>query len=254
MNKFVNNIFVLFCWFCFCFVIVLMTRMQPGLSPEFWILFQTIFQTEYILIMNTFHWRLLFFLSWSVYYGYHIVQVPGVVMECCSGFNGTDCTTRKKWLLHNYKYFFPCILKNLITDSTTLCIKAICTTPCEPGYSCTSPDECTPNTTFIGRLTQQFSPFVVFSYLFINILNFFQTLRTPQLVPVLWSMKLLQLLLSQVKLSTKAGGLYSLKWWLRAFHIFIEEHQCKVVYVTCSLCFYTLQMNKCRRIQNIFEF
>lgn len=192
--------------------------------------------------------------SWSLYYGYHIVQVPGVVMECCSGFNGTDCTTRKKWLLHNYKYFFPCILKNLITDSTTLCIKAICTTPCEPGYSCTSPDECTPNTTFIGRLTQQFSPFVVFSYLFINILNFFQTLRTPQLVPVLWSMKLLQLLLSQVKLSTKAGGLYSLKWWLRAFHIFIEEHQCKIVYVTCSLCFYTLQMNKCRRIQNIFEF
>lgn len=192
--------------------------------------------------------------SWSLYYGYHIVQVPEVVMECCSGFNGTDCTTRKKWLLHNYKYFFPCILKNLITDSTTLCIKAICTTPCEPGYSCTSPDECTPNTTFIGRLTQQFSPFVVFSYLFINILNFFQTLRTPQLVPVLWSMKLLQLLLSQVKLSTKAGGLYSLKWWLRAFHIFIEEHQCKVVYVTCSLCFYTLQMNKCRRIQNIFEF
>lgn len=175
-------------------------------------------------------------------------------MECCSGFNGTDCTTRKKWLLHNYKYFFPCILKNLITDSTTLCIKAICTTPCGSGYSCTSPDECTPNTTFIGRLTQQFSPFVVFSYLFINILNFFQTLRTPQLVPVLWSMKLLQLLLSQVKLSTKAGGLYSLKWWLRAFHIFIEEHQCKVVYVTCSLCFYTLQMNKCRRIQNIFEF
>lgn len=175
-------------------------------------------------------------------------------MECCSGFNGTDCTTRKKWLLHNYKYFFPCILKNLITDSTTLCIKAICTTSCEPGYSCTSPDECTPNTTFIGRLTQQFSPFVVFSYLFINILNFFQTLRTPQLVPVLWSMKLLQLLLSQVKLSTKAGVLYSLKWWLRAFHIFIEEHQCKVVYVTCSLCFYTLQMNKCRRIQNIFEF
>lgn len=167
--------------------------------------------------------------SWSLYYGYHIVQVPEVVMECCSGFNGTDCTTRKKWLLHNYKYFFPCILKNLITDSTTLCIKAICTTPCEPGYSCTSPDECTPNTTFIGRLTQQFSPFVVFSYLFINILNFFQTLRTPQLVPVLWSMKLLQLLLSQVKLSTKAGGLYSLKWWLRAFHIFIEEHQCKVV-------------------------
>lgn len=80
------------------------------------------------------------------------------------------------------------------------------------------------------------------------------TLRTPQLVPVLWSMKLLQLLLSQVKLSTKAGGLYSLKWWLRAFHIFIEEHQCKIVYVTCSLCFYTLQMNKCRRIQNIFEF
>lgn len=192
--------------------------------------------------------------SWSLYYGYHIVQVPEVVMECCSGFNGTDCTTRKKWLLHNYKYFFPCILKNLITDSTTLCIKAICTTPCEPGYSCTSPDECTPNTTFIGRLTQQFSPFVVFSYLFINILNFFQTLRTPQLVPVLWSMKLLQLLLSQVKLSTKAGGLYCLKWWLRAFHIFIEEHQCKVVYVTCSLCFYTLQMNKCRRIQNIFEF
>lgn len=192
--------------------------------------------------------------SWSVYYGYHIVQVPEVVMECCSGFNGTDCTTRKKWLLHNYKYFFPCILKNLITDSTTLCIKAICTTPCEPGYSCTSPDECTPNTTFIGRLTKQFSPFVVFSYLFINILNFFQTLRTPQLVPVLWSMKLLQLLLSQVKLSTKAGGLYSLKWWLRAFHIFIEEHQCKIVYVTCSLCFYTLQMNKCRRIQNIFEF
>lgn len=192
--------------------------------------------------------------SWSVYYGYHIVQVPEVVMECCSGFNGTDCTTRKKWLLHNYKYFFPCILKNLITDSTTLCIKAICTTSCEPGYSCTSPDECTPNTTFIGRLTQQFSPFVVFSYLFINILNFFQTLRTPQLVPVLWSMKLLQLLLSQVKLSTKAGGLYSLKWWLRAFHIFIEEHQCKIVYVTCSLCFYTLQMNKCRRIQNIFEF
>lgn len=192
--------------------------------------------------------------SWSLYYGYHIVQVPGVVMECCSGFNGTDCTTRKKWLLHNYKYFFPCILKNLITDSTTLCIKAICTTSCEPGYSCTSPDECTPNTTFIGRLTQQFSPFVVFSYLFINILNFFQTLRTPQLVPVLWSMKLLQLLLSQVKLSTKAGGLYSLEWWLRAFHIFIEEHQCKVVYVTCSLCFYTLQMNKCRRIQNIFEF
>lgn len=192
--------------------------------------------------------------SWSVYYGYHIVQVPGVVMECCSGFNGTDCTTRKKWLLHNYKYFFPCILKNLITDSTTLCIKAICTTPCEPGYSCTSPDECTPNTTFIGRLTQQFSPFVVFSYLFINILNFFQTLRTPQLVPVLWSMKLLQLLLSQVKLSTKAGGLFSLKWWWRAFHIFIEEHQCKIVYVTCSLCFYTLQMNKCRRIQNIFEF
>lgn len=118
MNKFVNNIFVLFCWFCFCFVIVLMTRMQPGLSPEFWILFQTIFQTEYILIMNTFHWRLPF-LSWSVYYGYHIVQVPGVVMECCSGFNGTDCTT------------------------------PICTTPCEPGYSCTSPDECTPNTTFI---------------------------------------------------------------------------------------------------------
>lgn len=192
--------------------------------------------------------------SWSLYYGYHIVQVPEVVMECCSGFNGTDCTTRKKWLLHNYKYFFPCILKNLITDSTTLCIKAICTTPCEPGYSCTSPDECTPNTTFIGRLTKQFSPFVVFSYLFINILNFFQTLRTPQLVPVLWSMKLLQLLLSQVKLSTKAGGLYSLKWWLRAFHIFIEEHQCKIVYVTCSLCFYTLQMNKCRRIQNIFEF
>lgn len=192
--------------------------------------------------------------SWSVYYGYHIVQVPEVVMECCSGFNGTDCTTRKKWLLHNYKYFFPCILKNLITDSTTLCIKAICTTSCEPGYSCTSPDECTPNTTFIGRLTKQFSPFVVFSYLFINILNFFQTLRTPQLVPVLWSMKLLQLLLSQVKLSTKAGGLYSLKWWLRAFHIFIEEHQCKIVYVTCSLCFYTLQMNKCRRIQNIFEF
>lgn len=192
--------------------------------------------------------------SWSLYYGYHIVQVPGVVMECCSGFNGTDCTTRKKWLLHNYKYFFPCILKNLITDSTTLCIKAICTTPCEPGYSCTSPDECTPNTTFIGRLTQQFSPFVVFSYLFINILNFFQTLRTPQLVPVLWSMKLLQLLLSQVKLSTKAGGLYSLKWWWRAFHIFIKEHQCKIVYVTCSLCFYTLQMNKCRRIQNIFEF
>lgn len=175
-------------------------------------------------------------------------------MECCSGFNGTDCTTRKKWLLHNYKYVFPCILKNLITDSTTLCIKAICTTPCEPGYSCTSPDECTPNTTFIGRLTQQFSPFVVFSYLFINILIFFQTLRTPQLVPVLWSMKLLQLLLSQVKLSTKAGGLYSLKWWWRAFHIFIEEHQCKIVYVTCSLCFYTLQMNKCRRIQNIFEF
>lgn len=177
-------------------------------------------------------------------------------MECCSGFNGTDCTTRKKWLLHNYKYFFPCILKNLITDSTTLCIKAICTTSCEPGYSCTSPDECTPNTTFIGtcRLTQQFSPFVVFSYLFINILNFFQTLRTPQLVPVLWSMKLLQLLLSQVKLSTKAGGLYSLKWWLRAFHIFIEEHQCKIVYVTCNFCFYTLQMNKCRRIQNIFEF
>lgn len=119
MNKFVNNIFVLFCWFCFCFVIVLMTRMQPGLSPEFWILFQTIFQTEYILIMNTFHWRLLFFFSWSVYYGYHIVQVPEVVMECCSGFNGTDCTT------------------------------PICTTPCEPGYSCTSPDECTPNTTFI---------------------------------------------------------------------------------------------------------
>lgn len=192
--------------------------------------------------------------SWSLYYGYHIVQVPEVVMECCSGFNGTDCTTRKKWLLHNYKYFFPCILKNLITDSTTLCIKAICTTSCGSGYSCTSPDECTPNTTFIGRLTQQFSPFVVFSYLFINILNFFQTLRTPQLVPVLWSMKLLQLLLSQVKLSTKAGGLYSLKWWWRAFHIFIEEHQCKIVYVTCSLCFYTLQMNKCRRIQNIFEF
>lgn len=147
--------------------------------------------------------------SWSLYYGYHIVQVPGVVMECCSGFNGTDCTTRKKWLLHNYKYFFPCILKNLITDSTTLCIKAICTTPCEPGYSCTSPDECTPNTTFIGRLTQQFSPFVVFSYLFINILNFFQTLRTPQLVPVLWSMKLLQLLLSQVKLSTSWWPLFS---------------------------------------------
>lgn len=119
MNKFVNNIFVLFCWFCFCFVIVLMTRMQPGLSPEFWILFQTIFQTEYILIMNTFHWWLFFLLSWSVYYGYHIVQVPEVVMECCSGFNGTDCTT------------------------------PICTTPCEPGYSCTSPDECTPNTTFI---------------------------------------------------------------------------------------------------------
>lgn len=121
---------------------------------------------EYILLMVA-----LF--SWSVYYGYHIVQVPGVVMECCSGFNGTDCTTRKKWLLHNYKYFFPCILKNLITDSTTLCIKAICTTSCEPGYSCTSPDECTPNTTFIGRLTQQFSPFVVFSYLFINIFNIF---------------------------------------------------------------------------------
>lgn len=79
-----------------------------------------------------------------------------------------------------------------------------------------------------------------------------RTLRTPQLVPVLWSMKLLQLLLSQVKLSTKAGGLYSLKWWLRAFHIFIEEHQCKIVYVTCSLCFYTLQMNKCRRIQQYF--
>lgn len=187
-----------------------MTRIHPNLSPEFWILFQTIFQTEYILIMNTFHWRLLFFLSLSVYYGYHIVQVPEVVMECCSGFNGTDCTTRKKWLLHNYKYFFPCILKNLITDSTTLCIKAICTTSCEPGYSCTSPDECTPNTTFIGRLTKQFSPFVVFSYLFINIFNFFfQTLRTPPLVPALWSMKLLLLLLSQVKLSTSWWPLFS---------------------------------------------
>lgn len=68
-----------------------------------------------------FHRRHCAYHTWTgcVYYGYHIVQVPEVVMECCSGFNGTDCTT------------------------------PICTTSCEPGYSCTSPDECTPNTTFI---------------------------------------------------------------------------------------------------------
>lgn len=29
---------------------------------------------------------------------------------------------------------------------------AICRKPCEPGYSCTSPDECTPDPNFVGKL------------------------------------------------------------------------------------------------------
>lgn len=41
-------------------------------------------------------------------------------MGCCTGFEGSDCTT------------------------------PICMTPCEPGYMCTSPDDCTVDPTLIG--------------------------------------------------------------------------------------------------------
>lgn len=86
-------------------------------------LFVLLFQGGFCSRIQYHHYlrRYCLYRTWTgcVYYGYHIVEVPEVVMECCSGFSGTDCTT------------------------------PICTTSCEPGYSCTSPDECTPNTTFI---------------------------------------------------------------------------------------------------------
>lgn len=61
--------------------------------------------------------------SWwrgCVRYGYLPISVYDVVMGCCTGFEGSDCTT------------------------------PICMTPCEPGYMCTSPDDCTVDPTSIG--------------------------------------------------------------------------------------------------------
>lgn len=61
--------------------------------------------------------------SWwrgCVRYGYLPISVYDVVMGCCTGFEGSDCTT------------------------------PICMTPCEPGYMCTSPDDCTVDPTLIG--------------------------------------------------------------------------------------------------------
>lgn len=153
MNKFVNNIFVLFCWFCFCFVIVLMTRMQPGLSPEFWILFQTIFQTEYILIMNTFHWRLPFFL--------------------------------KAFIMVIILFKFPRLWWNVALALTE---------PTVQRQSARHPV----NLGIVVLLLMNVPPTQLLS-----------TLRTPPLVPALWSMKLLLLLLSQVKLSTSWWPLFS---------------------------------------------
>lgn len=147
------------------------------------------------------HWCL--FLSWSKHYGHRLIPVAHVVMYCCPGFKRTDCTTRKKLLLCNYiKNPFLCVLK-YNTDLTTLCLKAICTTPCEPGYNCTSPNECTPDTIIIGKLhvPQQFSLFCL-SIIHISVFFIiFQALQTTPSVPVLRSMKVPMLLLGLVKVS-----------------------------------------------------
>ncbi|XP_052688505.1 uncharacterized protein LOC128167046 isoform X2 [Crassostrea angulata] len=58
--------------------------------------------------------------SQGLHYGYLPISVSDVVMGCCTGFEGSDCRT------------------------------PICQTPCEPGYMCTSPDDCTVDTTLIG--------------------------------------------------------------------------------------------------------
>lgn len=129
-------------------------------------------------------------------------------MGCCTGFEGSDCRTRKKWLLCDWN-LMP--FKHQLTNLTNLCLVAICQTPCEPGYMCTSPDDCTVDTTLIGEfLSTAWSFLGFFHHTNIQHINKFQALRTPPSIPILRSMKLPVLLLnlvivpvlSQVKLST----------------------------------------------------
>lgn len=50
--------------------------------------------------------------------------------------NTTLILTNKNSLLDKWNQIFYC---------NSLCPKAICQTPCKPGYNCTSPDVCTPD-------------------------------------------------------------------------------------------------------------
>eukprot|EP00105_Crassostrea_gigas_P016190 XP_011433485.1 PREDICTED: uncharacterized protein LOC105332557 [Crassostrea gigas] len=61
-------------------------------------------------------------LWWCTTSGYRRISVYTISTVCCPGFKGKYCTT------------------------------PICQTPCKPGYNCTSPDVCTPDSS-VGTMT-----------------------------------------------------------------------------------------------------